>query len=377
MTITHVECWVFRAPIAIPVTAAVGSLTNRPAVFVRIAARDGTWGWGEVFCNFPPMGAEHRARVLRDIVTPLLTGASSDEPSRVWQTLTERLRRMALQAGEPGPMAQVAAAVDQALWDLCARRAGRPLWRVLAETEGAAADGRVRLYASGIGPDKVAETALAKRAEGYTAFKFKVGFEAGRDLANFRDIRAALGPDAQIMVDANQAWTPDTAIERISGLEPFGPYWVEEPIAADEAPSDWRHVAASTSVALAAGENIRGHAGFETAVNSGHLRFIQPDVGKWGGISGCMAVARYAEHAGATFCPHWLGGGIGLAASMHLRAALGPAGLVEVDANPNPLRQEVFTPCAMDKEGWVRLAETPGIGVEPDLAALAPYGVPY
>src|SRR5690606_2888639 len=95
---------------------------------------------------------------------------------------------------------------------------------------------------------------------------------------------------------------------------------------------------------------------------------------KWGGISGCLAVARRAEQAGLVFCPHWLGGGIGLAASMHLRAALGPAGLVEVDANPNPLRERV---CPRDglEDGWLRLPDTPGLGVEPDLAALARYRV--
>ncbi|OZI60863.1 mandelate racemase/muconate lactonizing enzyme family protein [Bordetella genomosp. 11] len=381
MTIESIEAHVFRAPIDVPVRAAVGSFSNRPAVFVRVAAADGAWGWGEVFCNFPPVGAEHRARLTRDLVAPMLLGKPSDDPRGTWRMLDEGLRRMAIQAGEPGPMAQVASAIDQALWDMRARRAGRPLWRVLADAAGTAADGadgRVLPYASGLGPDKVAETALAKQKEGYAAFKFKVGFEPDRDQANFRDIRAALGPNARIMVDANQAWAPDVADARIAALEPFRPYWVEEPLAADEALSDWRRLARGTTLALAAGENIRGQADFQAAIDNGHLRFIQPDVGKWGGISGCMEVARYARIAGLTFCPHWLGGGIGLAASMHLRAALGPAGMVEVDANPNPLRETVWTlPQAVNEDGWITLPDTPGIGVEPDLAALARYRAPY
>lgn len=381
MTIERIECHVFRAPIATPVRAAVGSFSNRPAVFVRVTAADGVWGWGEVFCNFPAVGAEHRARLTRDLVAPMLAGTPSDDPTATWRMLGESLRRMAIQSGEPGPMAQVASAIDQALWDMRARRAGQPLWRVLAAaagTSGDAADGRVLPYASGIGPDKVAETALAKRTEGYAAFKFKVGFETALDLANFRDIRDALGPDARIMVDANQAWTPDIAAERIAALEAFHPYWVEEPLAADEALADWRCLARGTTLALAAGENIRGQADFQTAIDNGHLRFIQPDVGKWGGISGCMGVARYAQIAGLTFCPHWLGGGVGLAASMHLRAALGPAGMVEVDANPNPLREAVWSLSqTANEDGWITLPETPGIGIEPDLAALARYHVPY
>lgn len=374
MTIEKVECWVFRAPIAVPVTAAVGRMDNRPAVFVRVSARDGAWGWGEVFCNFPPVGAEHRGRLVRDIVGPLAAGRPSDDPEQLWMFMTERLRRMALQAGEPGPMAQAAAAIDQALWDMQARRAGKPLWRLLADGAGVHADGRVRPYASGIGPTRIADTALAKKGQGYTAFKFKVGFDPQTDAANFREIRAALGADARIMIDANQAWEPNSAARRIGELEAFDPFWIEEPLAADESLADWKTLSERTPIALAAGENIRGHADFTAALNNGHLRFIQPDVGKWGGISGCLAVARQAEKAGAVFCPHWLSGGIGLAASMHLRAALGPNGLIEVDANPNPLREEVFSPDPL-QDGWVQLSEAPGIGVEPDLRALAPYHV--
>lgn len=372
MTIANIECWVFRAPIERPVAAAVGSMTNRPAVFVRISAADGAWGWGEVFCNFPTVGAEHRARIVREIVAPLLLGTSSDQPADTWRHLTQRLRRMALQAGEPGPLAQAIAAIDQALWDMQARRAGLPLWRLLADTPQAS--NRVRLYASGLGPEQPAEVALAKQAQGYTAFKFKVGFEPDKDIADFEAMRAALGPEAQIMIDANQAWEPDTAARRIAALARYEPFWIEEPLAADEPLDVWRRLADSTPVPLAAGENIRGHADFEAAIRNGHLRFVQPDVAKWGGISGCLAVARRAEQAGLTFCPHWLGGGIGLAASMHLRAALGPAGMVEVDANPNPLREQVY-PLKNLKDGWLHLPDTPGMSVEPDLAALARYRV--
>jgi L-alanine-DL-glutamate epimerase-like enolase superfamily enzyme len=327
------------------------------------------------------VGAEHRGRLARDVIAPMAVGAPSDDPAAVWRMLSERMRRMAIQCGEPGPMAQVISAIDQALWDMQARRAGQPLWRILATAAGGAgatADGRIRLYASGIGPDDVAETALAKQAEGYTAFKFKVGFEPARDLANFRAIRDALGPDARIMVDANQAWDPGVAAERLAALESFRPYWVEEPLAADESAADWLRLARGTSLALAAGENIRGQADFEAAIDNGHLRFIQPDVGKWGGITGCLAVARYAQLAGLTFCPHWLGGGIGLAASMHLRAALGPAGMVEVDSNPNPLRENVWIlPSTASEDGWIGLPDTAGIGIEPNLGALEAYRVAF
>ena len=131
-------------------------------------------------------------------------------------------------------------------------------------------------------------------------------------------------------------------------------------------------LAGQVDVPLAAGENIRGRPAFEEALAAGYLKYVQPDVGKWGGISGGLDVARQACSAGVAYCPHWLAGGVGLAASMHALAAADPqSGYAEVDANPNPLREDVFAFVVND--GWAQLPEAPGLGFEPDLQRLAPY----
>jgi len=371
MRVGRVESWVFQAPVEKPVRTSFGVMADRPALFLRVSAIDGAWGWGEVFCNFPPGGAEHRARLLERVVAPLLQGVRTDTPALVHERLEAQVRTLAIQCGEPGPFAQVLAGIDQALWDMAARRAGMPLWKFLG---GSDAGARVRVYASGLGPSGVAETAVQKRDEGYRAFKFKVGFDAKRDQSNFSEIREALGDDAVIMVDANQAWSPQEAVDRIRELARFHPLWVEEPIAADEPPGAWRELAKGTGVPLAAGENLRGLDLFGDALASGHLAFVQPDVAKWGGLSGCLQVAKIARRYGVSFCPHWLGGGVGLAASLHLRAAMGPDGYAEVDANPNPLREEVCP--VVPEEGWVTLGERPGLGVEPDLGRLERFRAP-
>jgi len=299
-----------------------------------------------VFSNFPQVGAEHRARLVDSLFAPLLLRVAAADPAPVRALLEQRMRRMALQCGEPGPFAQITGAVDQALHDMAARRAGIPLWKYLGGTSA-----RVRVYASGIGPDDVEATALGKRGEGYRAFKLKVGFGAARDIANLAPMRAALGADATIMCDANQAWSPTDAAARIAELAPWRPLWIEEP--------------------LAAGENLRGRTAFVEAIDAGYLGVVQPDVGKWGGVAGGLDVARHAATRAVAYCPHWLAGGVGLAASMHaLAAAPGNHGYAEIDATPNPLREEVF-PLAID-DGWVTLPDTPGLGVEPDLARLAP-----
>jgi len=367
ITVDRIDCWVLRAPIAEPVANAFGAMTNRPAVFLRITASDGVVGWGEVFSNFPQVGAEHRARLVASIFAPLLKGLTADDPDAVRSLLDTRTRQMAIQCGEPGPFAQITGAVDQALWDMSARRAGVPLWQHLGGSSG-----KVRVYASGIGPDTVAEAMLAKRAQGYLAFKLKIGFGAARDVANLSQARAALGDDAEIMCDANQAWSPQDAAARIAELAPMRPYWIEEPIGADQPHEAWAELARSSAVALAAGENLRGQSAFEQALDASYLRYVQPDVGKWGGIGGGLAVARKARGLGIAYCPHWLAGGVGLAASMHALAAAGSAdGWAEVDANPNPLRELVFP---LDVQGgWVELSDAPGLGVEPDLQRLAEF----
>lgn len=368
LTITKVECWVHRAPIATPLANAFAAMTNRPATWLRITASDGAWGWGEVFSNFPTVGAEHRARLVESIFTPLLENFVLEAPAEMRQVLEARTRIMAIQCGEPGPFAQIIGAIDQALWDMSARRAEQPLWKHLGGMNP-----RVRVYASGLGPDDVVKTAAAKRAEGFRAFKLKVGFAGGRNRDNLATLREAVGRDATIMVDANQAWSAEAAPARIKELLPYAPHWIEEPIAADETLDTWKRLLADTGAPLAAGENIRGEADFAAAINAGFLRFVQPDVGKWGGITGCGAVARRAVARGIAFCPHWLAGGVGLAASMHLLAAVGGEGFAEVDSNPNPLREEVFQ---MDfADGSVTLSDAPGIGVEPDLARLRRYVV--
>lgn len=368
-TISRVQCWVLRAPSPKPVANAFGAMTNRPAVFLRVSASDGAWGWGEVFCNFPQVGAEHRARLVDSLFAPLLNGMGTADPSAVRALLDRKTRQMAIQCGEPGPFAQITGAIDQALWDLSARRAGVPLWRHLGGTRG-----EVNVYASGIGPDDVTSIALRKRAEGFRAFKLKVGFGADRDRTNLASLREALSEDATIMTDANQAWTPEDAVVRIAELAPYKPHWIEEPILADHTREVWRKVAGASAVPLAAGENLRGIEAFDEAIAAGYLAFVQPDVGKWGGITGCREVSQRAAKRGVTFCPHWLGGGVGLAASMHLLAAVGTqASYAEVDANPNPLREEVFQ--MRVQEGIVTLSDAPGLGIEPDLDRLARYVV--
>ncbi len=360
--VARVEAWALRAPIATPVITSFGTMRDRPAVFVRLTGDDGAQGWGEVWCNFPGVGAEHRARLLIDTVAPLVTGTAWTGCEVLWRALDRRLAVLALQTGEPGPLAQAVAGIDIAAWDLSARRAGQPLWRHLGGEAG-----RLGVYASGIHPDAAVATALRLHERGHRAFKLKVGFGSDSDARSLRELREALGEGATLMVDANQAWAPDTACAQIQALAPMRPLWIEEPMAADQPPEAWARLAANSPIPLAAGENLRGDAQFDAFIASRALAFVQPDVGKWGGISMCRGVAGRALASGAGYCPHWLGGPIGLLASMHLRAALGDSGWVEWDANPNPIHDRIKDRLPKPCEGRVTLGGEAGLGLDLDM----------
>ena len=115
-----------------------------------------------------------------------------------------------------------------------------------------------------------------------------------------------------------------------------------------------------------------GSDAFDAAIASKALRFLQPDLAKWGGISGCWPVVQRAQAAGLRYFPHYLGGGIGLLASAHMLAAAGGDGMLEVDANPNPLRSELAPVFVNPQAGRCALGDMPGIGKLPDLNELAP-----
>ena len=370
LQIRSLRALVWRYPLKTPVVTSFGTMRDRPMVLVRAEDADGIAGWGEIWCNFPAVGAEHRARLVQGVLAPILTARPFDDVAEAFDALTAETAVLALQAGEPGPFAQAIAGVDIALWDLQARRAQQPLWRLLGGTSP-----RVKVYASGLNPERPADLAATRRTEGFRAFKLKVGFGRERDVANVAALREALGDGVDLMVDANQAWSVETAIDMARALEPYYIGWLEEPLRVDRPWSEWRTLREHTGIALAAGENLASDAAFDAALAADVLSVVQPDIAKWGGFSRGIPVARRVLASGARFCPHWLGGGIGLVASAHALAAVGGGGILEVDANPNPLRAATCGPLAGITDGAGVLNNRPGLGLEPDLGSLQAYAV--
>ncbi|NPU13394.1 mandelate racemase/muconate lactonizing enzyme family protein [Bradyrhizobium sp. 83012] len=366
-TIRSIKAFCFRYPLATPVVTSFGRMGDRPAVFIRVIDEDGIEGWGEAWSNFPAPGAEHRSRLVNEVIAPGIAGRSFGVPSEAFEELTKGTEVLALQCGEPGPLAQAIAGVDLALWDLVARRRRLPLWRLLGGSANT-----IKVYASGINPGGAAQTAEAALKRGHRALKLKVGFGADIDLANLAALRTIAG-SGMLAVDANQAWSTEHALTMLPRLAAFELRWLEEPIRADRPRDEWRRLRAHAPMPLAAGENIASVGGFEQVLAEDVLGVVQPDIAKWGGISAGASLARDIIKSGKTFCPHYLGGGIGLLASAHLLAGIGGGGWLEVDANDNPLRDRFCGPVARITDGTVALGEEPGIGLVPDLASIAQY----
>ena len=226
--IAKLETFLLRTEIDEPVITSFGTISERTVLLIRVEDCDGAFGWGEVFGNFPTHGAENRQHLIHDYITPLAFSETWNSPLHAFETITAKTHVLSLQSGEAGPFAQSIAGLDIALWDL---------WKLMGGDFGS-----VPTYGSGLNPAGFEEIVENKITEGYNAFKIKVGFERLADLTTLSNIRKIIG-DKILMVDVNQGWDIDTAIDNWSAYSEFNLNWIEEPIPADRPLTEWRHLA--------------------------------------------------------------------------------------------------------------------------------------
>ena len=358
-----------RAKIDVPVITSFGVIYERTSLLIRAEDIDGAVGWGEVFGNFPIHGAENRKRILDDYIVPLALSKIWDSPVEAFDTITAKTHVLTLQSGEPGSFAQSIAGLDIALWDLAARRVNMPLWKFLG--------GRCRsisTYASGLNPTGFENIVEEKITEGFNAFKIKVGFGREGDLQSLSKIRKLIG-DRRLMIDVNQGWDLATAQENWIAYSKHNLDWIEEPIPADRPLSEWEDLALQPGAPIAAGENLMRDEQFNNYINSKYFGFLQPDMCKWGGFSRILPLARRSLSHGVIYCPHFLAGPIGLFASAHCLAAAGGDGLLEIDANFNPIREHLVEGLPIIKNGIMTLSDVSGLGIYPNPEFIKKYAV--
>lgn len=305
-------------------------------------------GVGYAFA-FLPGHARAIREVLRDLAEPLV-GRAVDDVRAIWGELWRRLDFI----GRTGLGAIALGAVDMALWDLLGKRAGLPLYRLL----GAAAD-RLPVYASGgwftYEKEELVEEARRFAAAGFRGYKIKVGHPDPRvDLDRVGHLLDAVRGEIDVMVDANQSWTPERAIAVGRELREMGVAWLEEPLAADDVEGSAR-VREALGVPVAAGESVFTRDGFARLIEGRGADVVMPNVARCGGPSQFLAVATLAAAHHLPISSHTY-----TEVSAHLMAACPNAGMVEYIPG---WWDQLFDAAPRVRDGAIALSDAPGLGI--------------
>lgn len=321
---------------------------------------------------------------------------------------------------EKGPIHMATAAIVNAVWDLRAKAEGMPVWRLLSEMaprdlvdlvdfrymtdvidpgrarerleeqSGGRASRRDALLQSGLpayttsvgwlgyDDDAVASLCKAAVAEGWDHLKMKVGADLDEDCRRAALIRNAVGDGVRLMMDANQRWDVPSAIEHISRLADFDPYWIEEPTSPDDVLGHAAIAAAVAPTRLATGEMAHNRVMFKQLLQADAIGFCQIDACRLGGVNEVVAVLLLADQFGVPVCPH--AGGVGLCEYVqHLGAfdAIAVAGdrddrVVEYAGH---LHEHFVDPVQVEA-GRYRLPDAPGYSIEMHPESLAEFAFP-
>jgi L-alanine-DL-glutamate epimerase-like enolase superfamily enzyme len=360
-------------PISFPVPAnrsvrlGIGRSVKRDAVLVRVETDDGHVGWGEAHHGRCP-GAI--ARLIDTTLRELVVGMDAFDVNGVWA----RVYKMQLASHGMGAAAALAlSGLDIALWDLRCQATGWPLYRLLG---GSAKP--IKAYAGGIAlgwqPSvDLVEEARRHVASGYRALKLRVGDTARKDIERVHAVRAALGDEIEILVDANTGYTLDDARRVIPAFDEAGVAWLEEPFPAQDRHA-YKLAATFGRVPLAAGENHFTRYEFASLFEDGAVQIVQPDLSKTGGITEAMRIAAMASALKMTVNPHTSATAINMATSIHYLSAVDNPGYFEGDVTAlNPFRDLLGhrLPYSLDAEGCVSPLDGAGIGLKIDTAFIA------
>lgn len=273
--------------------------------------------------------------------------------------------------------------LEIALWDLMGKISGQPLWKLLGGRSN-----RVRAYASMGQRRPTPERAAAARQlrdRGFPALKLRFYADSlAENLAVARAVRDAIGPEMDLLVDANQGWQMPwdtrapwdfkTALWAADALAELGVYWLEEPLPRH----DYRGMAAlrqRAKVRIAGGEGNRDYAELRECLQHGSLDVYQADVAWSTGVLRARQLATEVQAAGAIYSPHTWGDGLVLLVNLQVAAALSTAPFIEFPFDPpewTTARRDYILPAPIeaDEQGYVTLPDAPGLGVELDWAAL-------
>ncbi|MDQ6619228.1 MAG: mandelate racemase/muconate lactonizing enzyme family protein [Pseudomonadota bacterium] len=376
MKITGVRTYVLKSTLDAPFAFSQGWVHQRAATIVEVLTDAGLTGWGESLCvgMQPP---EIAAATIDSALAPMIIGRDAREPEVLWHAMYNRVRDF----GRHGAVTGAISAIDIALWDLCGKARGEPIWRLL----GGAFRRRVQAYATGFyrlegagEAGRLAQEALRHHASGLSHMKVKLGFGIDDDVAVMKAIASALGGrDVTLMIDTNHAYGEADAIRLGHALESFDLRWYEEPVAPENI-EGYRNVRRALEVPIAGGECDGTAFGFARLATAQALDIAQPDVAAAGGFTACRHIAAICLGHGIQVNPHVWGAAIAQRASLHLIASLPLAHpalcaaepVFEYDCSDHPFRNALVDAPVQQRGGWIDVDDRPGLGIEVDREAL-------
>ncbi|MDE0546635.1 mandelate racemase/muconate lactonizing enzyme family protein [Microbacterium sp. C7(2022)] len=288
-----------RVPLTRPWAADV---TSVGVIATHVTRSDGAEGWG--FSWTPQIGAEAVHALLSNDIASAVVGRSA-EPGQAWQGMWEHLH----EAGGGGIATIALAGWDLALWDAAVRAENTSLAGFFEAPRT-----RVKAYGSGVNLHYSTEELVSQVQRwvdaGFDAVKVKVGKpDVAEDLERMQAVRAVLGPDRALMIDANQRWDLERATRNLEVLAAVDPVWIEEPLRADDLGGHIelsKRLAASSGIPIAVGENLHNAYRFDDFLRTGAAQIVQPNVVRVGGITPFLGIAGIAAAYGATLHPHLL-----------------------------------------------------------------------
>jgi L-alanine-DL-glutamate epimerase-like enolase superfamily enzyme len=353
--IERVEILQVDLPPKVVRTDAIQSFVRQETPIVRITCADGAQGTGYTYTI--GTGGSSVVALLRDHLAPLLLGEDAAEVERLWKRLFFHTHATAV-----GAITSLAlAAIDTALWDLRCRRAGLPLWQMAGGAQRA-----VPVYTTEGGwlhhpAQQLVDETVAAKEQGFRGAKLKVGKPAiGEDVRRLDAVRAAVGGDFELMVDANQAWTVPEALRRARAYEALQLAWLEEPLPAEDL-GGHVELAARAPMPIAVGESIYHPSHFREYLERGACSIVQVDCARIGGITPWLKVAHLAETFNVPVCPHFL-----MELHVSLTAAVPNGAWVEYI----PQLDAITTSRLAIADGHAIPPATPGLGIDWDYAAI-------
>lgn len=361
MRITDIRTVRLRRSLDRPQRTSRGERSQRRFTLVLVDTDAGITGIGDAYGDQTLMGP---------VIDRLKTVAIGLDPLDV-ETLWKKLYERAF-VWEPGGSCVCGiSAVEVACWDIRGQAEKVPV----AELLGGAKLSHVKAYASDLHwdtPSYMAQQARKYVDAGFDCVKTHIGAHREDDLRRLEAMRNAIGPHVKLMIDVNTGLEREEALERITEYVPFDPYWIEEPIMPyDVEGHGWlrKHL----KVPIAVGENLYTTHGFAAMLAGNGCDYVMPDVSRSGGIRQAQLICRLAEAKHVRCSPHNFCTGVGLAATLHLMAAMPTMEWLEYDPTGTSVYEELFVEPLEIKAGFVTVPTLPGLGTRITDEILAKY----